>query len=1382
MAGATLPERVAQIYYTYGLFCSSYPVTAITIAISVVLLCCYPLLNVPLPGNIPTVINIPLHDNTENPTNCHTKNCHYADILEIGHIHNETQKLPYIWAKEKPLFYVQQIILKIGVSPWNSNLRMWDAFRGPLQEVFRLLETIRNHEDVETKGSLLQHCYQIEGIKRRESKASIERVMPEYSCLLLSPANLWQQNLQTFSLDANIINTIYNYQSLQKGKASIAEMAFGMQLRDTGVKRYPLRTRPRVLQYAVTIFYQEANERFINSLIHKLKELYPLYQDSAPISGNEVTIIYYPGQFNYREPIPLLITFFGLFLYVYFSVRKIEFIRSKFGLAACAVVTVAGSLSMSIGICFYFGFSLSLQGKEIFPYLVIIVGLENILVLTKSVTSTDSRLDVKIRLAQGLSKEGWSITKNLLTEITILTVSFFTFVPFIQEFSIFMIVSLISDYFVQMVFFATILGIDVRRMEYFPDRNNKLHLKEYFNTNNALNWRFNDSYKEENITPQKMRKSKSHPRLNGLAHNTPTDVVAKRNSNASAHDNRVPKRIRLVNMWARTRFFQRAFMVWMLVWISMIVYNSGIVDYFITTEKDNDSARHDYERNKAKQAVYMTYNDSERQPLVFSTIIDKEEVGKTIDTNDTIFLKHSPHSRPWSRLSPSHWSAILSNYNETVAGRYAVILPPTLLSHRVSPELAAGLRHPDEKEPPPLRWQALAAALDPIDILPDFELAETKSQSHQWGKATDLPIYPTTPMEILLLAILCTISVAVIAYMMVVLYRCVCSRHYAEWRASWNEDEEYRKIIAKQPAVQLVMEAVPLVVAGHSQEVECLVTDGDTIVSSCLQSNIKVWDSHNGEIITNIDRNAFFKLQKELHEKTNPKKITTSDASYDILEVSTKPDNIAPKNIDNFPRLKGGLSNHLSGLRFRATSGESPTHISPAETTKYNFAKCYKDLYHNRRREYCETKENVNTNNLSVNKSDLSVTDSEVNEINNENIFVFNSSAESANNLRNRHENKMNRRTSSDGGPMPEDDCKSKAFSESPVWCIDFCNDLIILGCADGRLEFWEASSGKLMCIWCGSESKSGWGGVTHVRALSGGRRVCAASLSGHLTLLRLDAYNAASGAHVDWRFSTAYRRTHKRTGSADSMRSTRCTDYDDGRPRMSFSYESDYSDGEEVVCVRIAHCRPHQQPVTEMHSEGGRILTGAQDHVVKVFASSELSLLFTLHGHCGPITSCFIDHATPTIAGSGSQDGLLCVWDLHTGACLYSMQAHDGAVTSLAYTASYVVSAGADERLCIWDRFQGHMLNSIHIGLNYMSRMLPLTHTLLVMGDRSGLTVYDLSSGDVIRRVLLGQSDGCIFVRQILPLKDAIVCDYANQLRIVRFPLVSKLSNTKNE
>lgn len=388
----------------------------------------------------------------------------------------------------------------------------------------------------------------------------------------------------------------------------------------------------------------------MKSLTQKLKEKYPLYQDSPNSEMDEVTLIYYPGQFNYHELVPLTITFGGLFLYVYFSVRKIEFIKSKLGLAACAVLTIAGSLSMSMGICFFFGFSLSLQGKEIFPYLVIIVGLENVLVLTKSVTSTDSRLDVKIRLAQGLSKEGWSITKNLLIEITILTVSFFTFVPFIQEFSIFMIVSLISDYFIQMTFFATILGVEVRRMEYFQDQN-KLHLKEYFHSNNALNWRFNKIGPDDNFSPQRMTKSKSHPRLNGLAHNSPTNVVAKRSLSPVHQDNRVPKRIRLVNIWARTRFFQRAFMVWMIVWISMIIYNSGVVDYFISntekTEKTEVNKKND--KNEIKP-VYAFYNNSDKNTLLFPPMLDFAQSEKSaLDSNDTIMLKHSPHSRPWAR-------------------------------------------------------------------------------------------------------------------------------------------------------------------------------------------------------------------------------------------------------------------------------------------------------------------------------------------------------------------------------------------------------------------------------------------------------------------------------------------------------------------------------------------------------------------------------------------------------------------------------------------------------------------------------------------------------------------------------------------------------------
>jgi hypothetical protein len=50
-------------------------------------------------------------------------------------------------------------------------------------------------------------------------------------------------------------------QNLQKGKVSLAEILFGMHMKDTGIKRYPLRTRQRVLQYAVTLVLQKHDPR-----------------------------------------------------------------------------------------------------------------------------------------------------------------------------------------------------------------------------------------------------------------------------------------------------------------------------------------------------------------------------------------------------------------------------------------------------------------------------------------------------------------------------------------------------------------------------------------------------------------------------------------------------------------------------------------------------------------------------------------------------------------------------------------------------------------------------------------------------------------------------------------------------------------------------------------------------------------------------------------------------------------------------------------------------------------------------------------------------------------------------------------------------------------
>lgn len=46
----------------------------------------------------------------------------------------------------------------------------------------------------------------------------------------------------------------------------------------------------------------------------------------------------------------------------------------------------------------------------------------------------------------------------------------------------------------------------------------------------------------------------------------------------------------------------------------------------------------------------------------------------------------------------------------------------------------------------------------------------------------------------------------------------------------------------------------------------------------------------------------------------------------------------------------------------------------------------------------------------------------------------------------------------------------------------------------------------------------------------------------------------------------------------------------------------------------------------------------------------------------------------------------------------MYSTQAHDGPISALTYSASYIISAGGDNKICVWERFQGHLLQTIQL------------------------------------------------------------------------------------
>lgn len=39
---------------------------------------------------------------------------------------------------------------------------------------------------------------------------------------------------------------------------------------------------------------------------------------------------------------------------------------------------------------------------------------------------------------------------------------------------------------------------------------------------------------------------------------------------------------------------------------------------------------------------------------------------------------------------------------------------------------------------------------------------------------------------------------------------------------------------------------------------------------------------------------------------------------------------------------------------------------------------------------------------------------------------------------------------------------KGEGVEVSQVWCMDYSDNLIAVGCSDGQIEFWEGTTGKL--------------------------------------------------------------------------------------------------------------------------------------------------------------------------------------------------------------------------------------------------------------------------------------------------------------------------------
>jgi predicted RND superfamily exporter protein len=103
--------------------------------------------------------------------------------------------------------------------------------------------------------------------------------------------------------------------------------------------------------------------------------------------------------------------------------------------------------------------------REFFPFVIIVIGLENMFRLIKAVLATPAEQSTTVRISTALGEVGFLSFVAVATDLAILALISCISVPAVREFCIFAGVALLMDFVWHMTFFLAVLTADVRRLE-----------------------------------------------------------------------------------------------------------------------------------------------------------------------------------------------------------------------------------------------------------------------------------------------------------------------------------------------------------------------------------------------------------------------------------------------------------------------------------------------------------------------------------------------------------------------------------------------------------------------------------------------------------------------------------------------------------------------------------------------------------------------------------------------------------------------------------------------------------------------------------------------------------------------------------------------------
>ncbi|KAI6224453.1 Sterol regulatory element-binding protein cleavage-activating protein [Aphelenchoides fujianensis] len=772
-------DRVSRAFYDFGRACAAHPASCLSISIVTVLFLSYPAMSkLQLPISSPIDV-------------------YWSARLDVGT--EETSSIPD-WLHKKPLFFIQQVVVKGTVQPWIGNLSVEAAVRGSLSrsfEVVRLLEETRGRNG----RGLSDFCFW-----GSLSSGHLRDLLPHKSCLLLSPALFWRNQLELFAKDENVHETIF----APACSPALCPREILLGTRSSGIKLHYRTNRHRSIDYAITLIQHRFDGDWRQRVVAELGGRFELEKSHAFDEETYIHVFYRPRKYVI-DYLPLAASFLCVFGYFWFTVGKFEMVKSRQGLALAAFGTVFNTLISTAGICAHFELTASLWRATTFPYLAIIVGLENVLCITRSVVYTSPTLDVPSRLSQGLSFEGFSIVKFFLLESAFLAVGWATQVPEIQEFALFAIIGLIVDLYMQLFFFCPCLAFDLYRMDADDKQRFSLML---FNTDirklrSYSNPRCPARYFFPSFFAQKNRLVRTNSESN-IQNDGSTTITYKGHRRASSIDrngfkhvreSEMSNRLRLLYYWTKTRIVQRlimlSFCLWVL-WLAFVVHKWRVFEGLAGEAKNGTAYRE----------------------------------GPWISQH---YLDTAPLESSWLRHTFSMWPSLLSEYNTSLGGQYITFLPPIVIKAVIPAEDPILTPLPSDRSHSPSNADA-------------FDAEDATSNPELKNRVYWLERQMTT---MLVFSALIPFTIVVIF----TLYMCCWDRftNFRDARRSAALLHTNKQSMNKKGFVELA----PLAFSRHEYPIECAAVQApDVIVSASVNGRVFVWNAKSGELRHSVVRNS----------------------------------------------------------------------------------------------------------------------------------------------------------------------------------------------------------------------------------------------------------------------------------------------------------------------------------------------------------------------------------------------------------------------------------------------------------------------------------------------------------------------------------------------